>query len=141
MSKAAYQFKRRVQYYETDAMAYLHHSNYIRLFEEARLNWANEKRVHEDFWQDGEMTLVVLETAARHLKPAFYNDFLTIKMQARTQGAKIEVFYRVFKEEELIAEGMTLHATIDGNHRIRKLTKEFKELVAAGPWEEGWWRS
>ena len=29
-------YERRVQYYETDKMGIVHHSNYIRWFEEAR---------------------------------------------------------------------------------------------------------
>ena len=31
-----------VQYYETDAMAVVHHSNYIRWFEEARLDYLEQ---------------------------------------------------------------------------------------------------
>ena len=30
-------YKHKVQYYETDQMAVVHHSNYIRWFEEARV--------------------------------------------------------------------------------------------------------
>lgn len=29
----------KVQYYETDKMSIVHHSNYIRWFEEARIDW------------------------------------------------------------------------------------------------------
>ncbi|MFZ8784978.1 hotdog domain-containing protein, partial [Thermocrinis sp.] len=29
-------YRRRVQFYETDAQGVMHHSNYFRLFEEAR---------------------------------------------------------------------------------------------------------
>ena len=31
-------YQRRVNYYETDQMAIVHHSNYIRWFEEARVD-------------------------------------------------------------------------------------------------------
>ena len=30
-------YKRRINYYETDAMKVVHHSNYIRFLEEARI--------------------------------------------------------------------------------------------------------
>ena len=30
---------RKVQYYETDQMGFVHHSNYIRWFEEARIHF------------------------------------------------------------------------------------------------------
>ena len=32
-------YTHRVQYYETDQMGIVHHSNYIRWFEEARIDW------------------------------------------------------------------------------------------------------
>lgn len=32
-------YTHRVQYYETDKMGIVHHSNYIRWFEEARIDW------------------------------------------------------------------------------------------------------
>ena len=35
-------YTHKVQYYETDAMAIVHHSNYIRWFEEARLDYLEQ---------------------------------------------------------------------------------------------------
>ena len=32
-----YSYKHRVNYYETDAMGIVHHSNYVRWMEEARI--------------------------------------------------------------------------------------------------------
>ena len=32
-------YTHKVQYYETDQMAFVHHSNYIRWFEEARIDF------------------------------------------------------------------------------------------------------
>ena len=34
-----YSYKHKVQYYETDQMGIVHHSNYIRWFEEARIDF------------------------------------------------------------------------------------------------------
>ena len=35
-------FKRQVNYYETDRMGVVHHSNYLRYLEEARYVWMEE---------------------------------------------------------------------------------------------------
>ena len=35
-------YTRRANYYETDKMGIIHHSNYIRWFEEARLHYMEE---------------------------------------------------------------------------------------------------
>ena len=32
-------FERKINYYETDKMGVVHHSNYIRFMEEARCDW------------------------------------------------------------------------------------------------------
>ena len=37
-------YTHRVQYYETDQMGIVHHSNYIRWFEEARIDWMRHLR-------------------------------------------------------------------------------------------------
>ena len=34
-------YSRRVHYYETDRMGVVHHSNYLRYLEEARVDWFN----------------------------------------------------------------------------------------------------
>ena len=39
-------YSRRVNYYETDQMAIVHHSNYIRWFEEARLDFLDQVGFH-----------------------------------------------------------------------------------------------
>ena len=35
-------YKRRVKYYETDRMGVVHHSNYLKIIEEARIKWCDD---------------------------------------------------------------------------------------------------
>ena len=37
-------FERKINYYETDKMGVVHHSNYIRYLEEARTFWLEKMR-------------------------------------------------------------------------------------------------
>ena len=41
-------YSRRVNYYETDQMAIVHHTNYIRMFEEARLDMMEQGGIPYD---------------------------------------------------------------------------------------------
>ena len=42
----------KVQYYETDQMGVAHHSNYIRWFEEARVDWMDQLGLrYADIWR------------------------------------------------------------------------------------------
>ena len=43
MEKTSIIFPRKPNYYETDKMGIVHHSNYIRWFEEARIAYMEEK--------------------------------------------------------------------------------------------------
>ena len=38
-------YKREINYYETDKMGVVHHSNYIRYLEEARSKWLKELKI------------------------------------------------------------------------------------------------
>ena len=52
-------YKREVNYYETDRMGIVHHSNYIRYFEEARIFMLREKGLDyaavEERSQEGDL--------------------------------------------------------------------------------------
>ena len=53
-------YRRLVQYYETDRMGIVHHSNYIRWFEEARTDFLrNNGIVYSDLEQSGVMILML----------------------------------------------------------------------------------
>ena len=38
----SWQWKRKINYYETDRMGVVHHSNYLRILEEARFRWLSD---------------------------------------------------------------------------------------------------
>ena len=42
MDEKGLAYKRQVNYYETDKMGIVHHSNYIRFFEEARIDFLDK---------------------------------------------------------------------------------------------------
>ena len=41
----SWEYNRRVKYYETDRMGVVHHSNYLRLLEDARMDWLGENLI------------------------------------------------------------------------------------------------
>ena len=44
-------YERKAFYYETDKMGIVHHSNYIRWFEEARIHFLNEVAILMRKWR------------------------------------------------------------------------------------------
>ena len=60
-----YIYERKINYYETDKMGVVHHSNYIRFLEEARCSWMdNVKMPFVEFEKRG-ITIPVLGVNCR----------------------------------------------------------------------------
>lgn len=68
-----------VRYAETDAMGIVHHASYIVYFEEGRSNYARQRGSdYASFEREGHY-LAVTEVSARYVKPAQYDQRLTIR--------------------------------------------------------------
>lgn len=95
---------RRVNFYETDLMRIVHHSNYLRFCEEARVDWALKKGLIEYQQPNSAYQLAVLETRVQHVKPAVFGDQLKICVQARLEKIRIIFQYRIYKVIDTVLE-------------------------------------
>jgi acyl-CoA thioester hydrolase len=134
-----FRYQRMVQFYETDMMGVMHHSNYLRFFEEARVKWLQGKNI-----LDIEGVFAVLETQCRHLRPAYFEDVLTVELQVCRQDAKVLFNYRIFSPrfDRPICNGMSLHILVDKNLKVRKLPQIVIDALEQEPWiETSHWNS
>ena len=69
-------FEHRVQFYETDMMGIVHHSNYLRLYEEARVAWAYNRKMIDYQKPESAAYFAVLATEVKHIMPAKFGDVL-----------------------------------------------------------------
>ena len=107
--------KLRVRYGETDQMGYVYYGNYPLYYEVARtemirkLGWPYKKI------EENGIMLPVLSLNVKYIKPAFYDDELTIKTIIRKlPSARIEFEYEVYNENnELINKGETSLVFVD----------------------------
>lgn len=105
-----------VRYYETDQMAVVHHSNYIRYFECARNNMMIElgypiEKLEKDL---GVMTPIV-SVECRFKHPARMGDVLTAVAEVDAPPlAKLTVKQAVYNQDgEVCAEGQVVLGFID----------------------------
>lgn len=104
----------RVRYAETDRMGLLHHATYAVYFEQARTEMLRSRGVTYRDIEDSGHFLVVIELGCKFKKPAYYDDLLTIRTTvARVTHVKIVHEYRVFRGDELLAEGHSTIACVD----------------------------
>ena len=93
-------FTLRVQYSETDQMQYVHHSNYAKYFETARIEWLRDSGIsYKDMEAQGIM-LPVVSLITEFKNPAKYDDLLTIKTAIKQiPTAKIVFTYKIYNQD------------------------------------------
>lgn len=130
--------KHLVQFYETDLMGIVHHSNYLRFFEEARVHWAHHFGFIDYQKPESASHFAVLETRVLHKKPAKFGDQLEIEIQGRAEGIKLIFQYRLWRGQDLLSLCETKHVSLDKNFRPQKLDEKIIQLLEKNPWKETW---
>ena len=70
-------YSRSVNYYETDQMGIVHHSNYIRYFEEARLHWMDEIGLSYSGLEELGVIIPVTFVDCRYKNPVRFGDTIS----------------------------------------------------------------
>ena len=76
-----HEIKLRVRYSETDQMGYVYYGNYAQYFEVARVEALRSLGITYKELEEEGILLPVLEFTIRYIKPAYYDDQLTIKVR------------------------------------------------------------
>lgn len=94
-----YILKKRVRFYETDGMSVVYHGNYLKWFEEARVEYMREGGVClNDLLNEG-IVFPVVEIHVKYLKSARYDDIVLVKTYLReADRAKLVFEYEVVRE-------------------------------------------
>lgn len=127
-----------VRYAETDMMGIVYHGSYLPWFEIGRTTLLKEHGLSYRELEAAGYRLPVLEVGVKFLKPALYDDTLTIiTTMAEKPVLRIQLAYEVYRGGELLATGQTAHAFIDREGRpVRpppKFAQRMTELFAAKP--------
>ena len=108
------------QYYETDQMAIIHHSNYIRWMEEARLDFMG-------------IIIPVLSVSCQYRSMVRFDDCMTIGVKVvRYSGVKMDLEYAFTntKTGELTTTGTSSHCFLNREYRPMSLKKDYPEIDA-----------
>lgn len=131
-------YERRVAFSDTDAMGVVHHANYLRFCEEARVAWMRSRGLSDTHYPQSDTVLAVLHYRVWHLRPAIFEDLLQIRVQARRDGLKIQFQYAIYKGDKRIAEAETVHIPVDRDLRPVRPHVRFKQVLEKEPWIETW---
>lgn len=132
-------YKKFVQYHETDMMGIVHHSNYIKWMEEARVAWLRTSTLANFHAPAMDYTLAVLQTSCIHKKPCRFNDEIEVKTKLYAEGSKFRFVYEIYNKDQLSALGFSLHIGLDQNLKvIKNPPEEYLKYVEKGVWTETW---
>ena len=130
--------KFNVRYYETDQMGFVHHSNYLKYFEKARIDWLDSIGLSYSDIEKSGIILPVVNANIRFIYPAFFGDTLEIKLTINSAPtAKIDFNYFVLFIELLnMRSPKILYGSQSPKPRAWVRSNEFAKFMRkAGPFE------
>lgn len=119
-------YERRANYYETDQMAIIHHSNYIRWFEEARIRWMDEMGFSYKRLEEAGIQIPVLEVNCSYHSMVRFDDTVLIQVQVEEYtGTRLKISYVIHDKAsgEVRTTGFSRHCFINREGRVISLKK------------------
>ncbi|MBQ9931852.1 MAG: acyl-CoA thioesterase [Firmicutes bacterium] len=129
-------YTRRVYYYETDNMGIVHHSNYIRIMEETRLDFMHKAGMDYAEMERMGVIMPIVDVFCKYIYSARYDEELVGCIQlTEFNGVRAAFKYEIYTlgGKELAASGESHHCFLDVNTRIPvNLKKRCPEFYANG---------
>ncbi len=119
-------YERKINYYETDAMKIVHHSNYIRFLEESRLFFMDKMGLPYYKMEEEGIMIPVLGVNCVYKNPSRFNDILEIDVKIKEYtGVKLKIEYNVVNKTtgQISLIGETKHCFTDNNLKPISLKK------------------
>ncbi len=111
----------RVPYADVDQMGCVHHSNYLKYFEQGRTELLRETGWAYRELEESGTFFVVTNAQCNYHSPARYDELLSLTTTVkRVTLARIDHHYELRRKEdgELISTGETTLACVDGNGQV-----------------------
>lgn len=122
----------RVRYAETDQMGYVYYGNYATYLEVARVEtFRSIGFSYKEMEEDGVM-MPVLEYKTKYIRPAKYDDLLTVKVKVTDQPkVRIRFEYEIYNaQNELLNISETTLVFIDANtNKPAMPTPRFQAII------------
>ncbi len=115
----------RVRYSDTDAQGIVHHSNYFRWLEEARIGWLETiGQPYGDLTRRG-IYLPLTTCSCTFQLPVCAGEMVDVQLMLdKVSRARVELTYRIMRGTQLAATAATTHAYVDGAGRPLRLTRD-----------------
>jgi acyl-CoA thioester hydrolase len=115
----------RVGFHETDAMGIVHHANYLRFCENARVVWLETHDKSYPEWIEMGLHFAVTRVELDYRTASRFDDRLEVTTWLEwVRGASLAMAYTILCGDALILSGRTEHASVNDEGRVRRISKE-----------------
>ena len=121
-------YTHKVQYYETDKMGVVHHSNYIRWMEEARVAFLDENGYGYVRLEADGIISPVTGIECQYKRPVRFGDAVMIRVTiAEYRGVRLVIRYEMTDAADgsVVLTGSSMHCFTDAGGRPIILKKHF----------------
>jgi acyl-CoA thioester hydrolase len=121
-----------VRFAETDAQGIAHHASFVVWLEVARIAYLAEHAGGYLAIQEQGIEALTTAVEVNYHRAAYFDDRLRVWARCvDIRGARFRYEYAIEREGELVADGSTSHATVDGTtRRPTRVPAWFAEAVA-----------
>lgn len=126
-------FRIRVRYPEVDRMGVAHHGHFFTWFEIGRTELMRDLGTRYAALEDDGYLLPVVEASCRYLSPVRYDDLVEVETRVAEVGASLVAFSYILRRaggESVLAEGKTVHATVNREGEVVRLPASTRDLLA-----------
>ncbi len=112
-------------------MGIMHHSNYIRIFEETRVDFLVQAGMPFEQIEAQGVLMPVLSVECRYKHPLRFGDMLEVRPHiTKFNGTTLHVSYEIHNSEtgELCAEGSSSHCFTDTNMKPIRTKKNYPDI-------------
>ena len=124
-------YERKAHYYETDQMGIVHHSNYIRWMEEARIAFMDALGLSYHTVEERGVLIPVLSASCEYKNFVRFDEIVEIYPRVKTfNGIRLTMEYRMLEKGtgKLCCVGETGHCFTTAQMKPLSLKKQDKEM-------------
>ena len=124
-------YEHHAKYYETDQMGIIHHSNYVKWMEEARLDLMEQIGLNYKQMEEMEIISPVLSISVDYRSMVHFDDVVVITPKLiKYNGVKMELEYTITDKEtgELRTTAYSSHCFLNRSGKPISLKRSYPEI-------------
>lgn len=124
-------YNRKPHYYETDMMGVVHHANYIRWFEEARIDLMEQAGFPYKEMEDMGVIIPVISVECQYKHFVTFDEEVTIVTKiVEFNGVRMNMTYNIYRniDNMLCVIGKSSHCFLSKDKQVLRLKRDYPEI-------------